>query len=117
MSLRVKIVLLLAALAAAATIAIGVASYTTTRHELNETVDASLESAAAMINERGDTIDIEGRGGELTYQRRGGARFVMTKLRTAWKACSATGRCNKKARGKMLRKWGGSFDALVEFSK
>lgn len=33
-------------------------------------------------SERGDTIDIEGRGGELTYQRRGGARFVMTKLRT-----------------------------------
>ena len=65
MSLRVKIVLLLAALAAAATIAIGVASYTTTRHELNETVDASLESAAAMINERGAEVgglDLDGDG-------------------------------------------------------
>ena len=63
MSLRVKIVLLLAALSATATIAIGVASYTTTRHELNETVDASLEAAAAMIRERGTAgIDLDGDG-------------------------------------------------------
>jgi len=60
-SLRVKIVLLLAALAATATIAIGVASYTTTRHELNETVDASLEAAAAMYTERGG-FDFDGDG-------------------------------------------------------
>lgn len=63
MSLRVKIVLLLAALSATATIAIGVASYTTTRHELNETVDESLEAAAAMIRERGTAgIDLDGDG-------------------------------------------------------
>jgi two-component system sensor histidine kinase MprB len=62
-SLRVKIVLLLAALSATATIAIGVASYTTTRHELNETVDESLEAAAAMIRERGTAgIDLDGDG-------------------------------------------------------
>lgn len=65
MSLRVKIALLLAALAATATIAIGVASYTTTRHELNETVDESLEAAAAMFRERGGVgggIDLDGDG-------------------------------------------------------
>ena len=63
MSLRVKIVLLLAALSATATIAIGVASYTTTRHELNETVDESLKAAAAMIRERGTAgIDLDGDG-------------------------------------------------------
>jgi two-component system sensor histidine kinase MprB len=62
-SLRVKIVLLLAALSATATIAIGVASYTTTRHELNETVDESLKAAAAMIRERGTAgIDLDGDG-------------------------------------------------------
>ena len=64
MSLRVKIVLLLAALAATATIAIGVASYTSTRHELNETVDASLEAAAEMITDRGigGGFDFDGDG-------------------------------------------------------
>jgi two-component system sensor histidine kinase MprB len=48
-SLRVKIVLLLAVLAATATVAIGVASYTTTKHSLDETVRKSLNAAADQL--------------------------------------------------------------------
>lgn len=58
MSLRVKIVLLLAVLAATATAAIGIASYTTTKHSLDETIDKSLNAAADQLTDRpgvGDT--------------------------------------------------------------
>lgn len=49
MTLRAKIVLLLAALAASATAAIGVVTYRTTSRELVDTVDRSLETAASRI--------------------------------------------------------------------
>jgi two-component system sensor histidine kinase MprB len=51
-SLRVKIVLLLAVLAATATAAIGIASYTTTKHSLDETVQKSLNAAADQLTDR-----------------------------------------------------------------
>jgi two-component system sensor histidine kinase MprB len=47
MSLRLKIVLALVLLATCATAAVGVSSYVSTRHELNEVVDRSLQDAAA----------------------------------------------------------------------
>ena len=47
MSLRLKIVLALVLLATCATAAVGVSSYVSTRHELNEVVDRSLTDAAA----------------------------------------------------------------------
>ena len=47
MSLRLKIVAALVLLAACATAAVGVSSYVSTRHELNEVVDRSLQDAAA----------------------------------------------------------------------
>ena len=47
MSLRLKIVLALVLLATCATAAVGVSSYISTRHELNEVVDRSLRDAAA----------------------------------------------------------------------
>lgn len=47
MSLRLKIVLALVLLASCATAAVGVSSYVSTRHELNEVVDRSLRDAAA----------------------------------------------------------------------
>ena len=46
MSLRLKIVAALVLLAACATAAVGVSSYVSTRHELNQVVDRSLTSAA-----------------------------------------------------------------------
>ena len=49
MSLRLKLMLALIVLAVGATLAIGVASYTTTRHELQDTVDRSLDSAAHRL--------------------------------------------------------------------
>ena len=49
MSLRLKIVLALTLLAAGATAAIGIVSYTTIRHELHETVDKSLDEAARQF--------------------------------------------------------------------
>lgn len=51
MSLRLKIVLALTLLAVGATAAIGVASYTATRHELEETVDRSLDVAARNLQD------------------------------------------------------------------
>ena len=57
MSLRLKIVLLLAVLAATATAAIGVVSYRTTRHELDETVARSLDAAAARTASRAAPCD------------------------------------------------------------
>lgn len=71
MSLRVKIVLLLAVLAATATAAIGIASYTTTKHALDETVDRSLEAAASSLTDRPGTIDGDGDGDESPF---GGGR-------------------------------------------
>ncbi len=47
MSLRLKIVAALVLLATCATAAVGISSYVSTRHELNEVVDRSLEDAAA----------------------------------------------------------------------
>lgn len=49
MSLRLKIVLALTALAVSATAAIGVASYSTTKHQLEETVQTSLNAAAQTL--------------------------------------------------------------------
>ncbi|HQZ33288.1 MAG TPA: HAMP domain-containing sensor histidine kinase [Ilumatobacteraceae bacterium] len=60
MSLRLKIVLALTLLASGATAAIGVVSYTTTRHELQETVDRSLDDAARQFQRQpslGDADD------------------------------------------------------------
>ena len=51
MSLRLKIAILLAALAAAATTAIGVASYRSTAHEWEETIDRSLQDAARRFTD------------------------------------------------------------------
>ncbi len=47
MSLRLKIVAALVLLATCATAAVGISSYVSTRHELNEVVDRSLQDAAA----------------------------------------------------------------------
>jgi len=46
-SLRLKIVIALVLLATCATVAVGVSSYVSTRHELNEVVDQSLRDAAS----------------------------------------------------------------------
>jgi two-component system, OmpR family, sensor histidine kinase MprB len=51
-SLRLKIILALTAVAALATVAIGIASYTATKHELEETVERSLLAAANQIADR-----------------------------------------------------------------
>ena len=58
MSLRLKIVAALVLLAACATTAIGLSSYVSTRHELNQVVDRSLRDAAA----RADQLRLLGRG-------------------------------------------------------
>jgi two-component system sensor histidine kinase MprB len=52
-SLRVKIMLLLAVMAAAATAAIGVASYRATSGELRRAVDSSLDDAAQRFQQHG----------------------------------------------------------------
>ena len=62
MTLRVKIVLALAALAIAATAAIGVISYSTTAHSLRDGVDRSLSDAAERIAERPSISDPDGDG-------------------------------------------------------
>jgi len=61
-TLRVKIVLALAALAIAATAAIGVISYSTTAHSLRDGVDRSLSDAAERIGERPSISDPDGDG-------------------------------------------------------
>jgi two-component system, OmpR family, sensor histidine kinase MprB len=48
-SLRLKIVVALVLLATCATAAVGFSSYVSTRHELNEVVDQSLENAAGNV--------------------------------------------------------------------
>jgi two-component system sensor histidine kinase MprB len=50
-SLRLKIVLALVLLASCATAAVGVSSYVSTRHELNQVIDRSLTDAAARANQ------------------------------------------------------------------
>jgi len=50
MSLRLKLMLALVVLAVGATAAISVASYTSTRHELEQTIDRSLDSASRQID-------------------------------------------------------------------
>lgn len=65
MSLRLKLILALTALAALATVAIGVASYTATKHELEETVQRSLAAAARQITERPGFADGDDDGDEL----------------------------------------------------
>ena len=52
MSLRLKLVLALTLLAVCATAAIGVASYTTTKRQMEHTVDRSLETASLQFTER-----------------------------------------------------------------
>lgn len=52
MSLRLKIVLALAVLATAATVAVGAASYTSTRHQLGRSVERSLDDAARQLRDR-----------------------------------------------------------------
>ncbi|MBI4883580.1 MAG: HAMP domain-containing histidine kinase [Actinobacteria bacterium] len=52
MSLRLKLMVSLIVLAVVATLAIGVASYTTTRQELERTVDRSLDDAARRLGGR-----------------------------------------------------------------
>lgn len=57
MSLRVKLILALTLLAAAATAAIGIASYTNTKHQLESSVDRSLEDAAQRFAEQPEMGD------------------------------------------------------------
>jgi two-component system sensor histidine kinase MprB len=56
-SLRLKIVLALILLSVCATGAIGVASYTSTKRELEQTVDKSLDAAARNLQERPSLAD------------------------------------------------------------
>ena len=62
MSLRLKIVLALTLLAAGATAAIGIVSYTTIRHELQETIDTSLDVAAQQFQRQPSLGDEDGDG-------------------------------------------------------
>jgi two-component system sensor histidine kinase MprB len=57
LSLRLKIVLALTALAVAATAAIGIASYTSTKRELDESVQQSLQSAAGELQRHAEIGD------------------------------------------------------------
>lgn len=96
MSLRAKIVLLLAALAATATAAIGIVTYRTTSRELVDTVDRSLEVAASRIvrmpdSSFGDDGD-GGRNGDRDGRPRrggddGGAFFEQIR----WQVINANG--------------------------
>ncbi len=71
MSLRLKIVLALTLLAAGATAAIGIVSYTTIRHELQETVDKSLDDAARQFQRQPSLGDVDGDGDSGTPPIRG----------------------------------------------
>lgn len=62
MSLRLKLVLALTLLASVATTAIGIVSYTTTRHELQETVDLSLDEAARLFQRQPSLGDLDNDG-------------------------------------------------------
>ncbi|MEQ1700871.1 MAG: HAMP domain-containing protein, partial [Ilumatobacteraceae bacterium] len=65
MSLRLKIVLALTLLACGATAAIGFVSYTSTKHELQETVDKSLDSAARSVQGRAELGQPDGDDDDL----------------------------------------------------
>ena len=65
MSLRLKIVLALTLLACGATAAIGVVSYTSTKHELEATIDKSLDNAARNLLDRPALGDADGDGDGL----------------------------------------------------
>ncbi len=67
MSLRVKLIMALTLLAAAATAAIGVASYTSTKHQLESSVDASLADAALRFAERPEMGDPDHDGDEGSH--------------------------------------------------
>ena len=60
MSLRLKMVVALAALAVAATMAIGIASYSSTRHEFRSRIERSLDLAARSLDERPGLGDPDG---------------------------------------------------------
>ena len=64
MSLRLKLVLALTLLAVCATTAIGVVSYRGTKHEMEETVDRSLNAAAGQFQKNPDLGDPDGDGDE-----------------------------------------------------
>ncbi|MGB8858976.1 MAG: HAMP domain-containing sensor histidine kinase [Ilumatobacteraceae bacterium] len=64
MSLRLKIVLALTLLAAGATAAIGFVSYTSTKHELEETINKSLDAAAREFQREPGLGDPDGDGDE-----------------------------------------------------
>ena len=64
MSLRVKLILALTLLAAAATATINITSYTSTKHQLESSVDASLVDAAARFIERPEMGDPDHDGDE-----------------------------------------------------
>ena len=59
MSLRLKIVLLLGLMAAAATAVIGITTYRSTSRELRENIDRSLDSAAQRFQR---VPDFDGNG-------------------------------------------------------
>ncbi len=63
MSLRLKLMLALIVLAVGATLAIGIASYTSTRHELEKTVDRSLDNAARRLDGLFNPPQVPGRPG------------------------------------------------------
>lgn len=73
MSLRLKLVLALTLLAAGATAAIGIASYTSTKRQMEATVDRSLESASKEFTARPDMGDPDndgdGNGHQPGYER------------------------------------------------
>ena len=59
MSLRVKLILALTLLAAAATAAIGISSYRSTEHQLQSDIDNSLDDAARRLSESPDWGDAD----------------------------------------------------------
>lgn len=61
MSLRLKLMLSLIVLSVSATLAIGVVSYTSTRGELQDTVDRSLDSAARRLEGPNGVPNVPGR--------------------------------------------------------
>jgi two-component system sensor histidine kinase MprB len=67
MSLRVKLILALTLLASAATAAIGIASYTNTKHQLESSVDRSLDDAALRFEERPEMGDPDHDGDQTIH--------------------------------------------------
>jgi two-component system sensor histidine kinase MprB len=69
-SLRLKIVLALTLLAVCATAAIGVVSYTSTKHELERTVDTSLDAAARGFVDHPSLGDADNDGDNVPIRSR-----------------------------------------------